>query len=119
MTTGHEISVDDASRMIKAYNDNHEAILLENYRGKEILPLSETFTADAIKTLLNSTGCGGFRIYYGMDDTNKVHAILVAVDADNKDILPENSGEPTCMLLDNAMRCPSQCPPPSAINPTS
>jgi hypothetical protein len=112
----HSISLDDAKRMISDYKANREVILAEDYKGKDILAYSETFDVDAILTLIASTVCRKMRIHYGMDENKKVHAILVAVDANDRDILPVDPRVQTPMIVEDAIRCPDQCPPESALN---
>jgi hypothetical protein len=79
----------------------------------------------------------GVRIYYGMDDTLGLHAIIVGVDAQNRDILPAATTSTTLssstlstatttedgvttdetgIILDEGIRCPPTCPPPSDMN---
>jgi hypothetical protein len=115
----HQISLDDAITMTKNYRSNREVILAGDYKNQDILPLSETFDIDAITALISNEHCRNFRIYYGMDDTKKMHAILVAVDCDGNDILPASGGDPCTQIIEKAVRCPFMCPPPSALNSDS
>ena len=120
----HQIPFAKAIEMAQLYRDNRESILLPAYRGQDILALNETFEKEAVLQMLNQTGCIAMRIYYGMNDDLKVHAILVGVNASNEDMLPEgilypvsnviveNSGE----LLEESNRCPPNCPPSSPLN---
>jgi hypothetical protein len=112
----HAISLDDAKEMISVYRANREAILSNEYKGQDILAYSEAFDVDAILTLIANTLCRKMRIYYGMDETKKVHAILVAVDGNGKDILPLDPGVPTPMIVEDGVRCPTLCPTPSDLN---
>jgi hypothetical protein len=56
-----------------------------------------------------------------MSDDLKVHAVVVGVNSNNEDILPSvaslltNEDEP--VILEEATRCPDDCPPPSPLNP--
>ena len=113
----HSISLNNAKQMILDYKANREEILAPAYQGKDILAKSETFSVDAVLTLIANPLCRKVRIYYGMDNTSKVHAIMVAVDADDKDILPADHGVETTMIIEDAIRCPDQCPTPSDLNP--
>jgi len=113
----HFISLELAIEMTTRYRENRESILATNYQDKDILALSETFSKDAVTTLLAVGDCAAMRIYYGMDAAEKVHAILVPVNAVNEDILPEISileDEP--VILEEGLRCPPSCPPPSDLN---
>lgn len=108
--------------MVRRYKQHHEAILAPAHREKEILPFSEKFNRQAMDALLAKPGCVAIRIYYGMDEALKVHAILVGVDAGNKDILPvfthpERSGDDaTDDIAQRGMRCPPICPEDEGIN---
>lgn len=113
----HAISLDEAKEMISFYKANREEILADEYKGRDILAYSEAFDVDAILTLIANTLCRKMRIYYGMDNAKKVHAILVAVDGNGKDILPNDPGVPTPMIVEDAIRCPDQCPAASDLNP--
>ena len=84
-------------------------------------PICETFEKEAIDQLLSATGCAYLRIYYGMKENVDIDAILVAVNADNEDILPSaldedavNSGD--AIILEDGYRCPPDCPPKSVLN---
>lgn len=115
----HLISLQTAIDMTTAYRTNREAILDENYRNREILPLSETFNRTAIDALLSEDGCAGVRIYFGMDEWEKVHCILVGVTENNEDILPGVSvtaDEDDPVIIEVGQRCPPTCPPASDLN---
>src|SRR4051812_34951731 len=87
----HEITLKQAIEMTTLYRDNISVILDPVFKGKEILPLNETFNRAAIQSLLDQTDCQGIRIYYSMDPSLKIHAILVGVNSKNADILPSTS----------------------------
>lgn len=105
-----------AEDMTALYRQNREAVLAEDYQNKEILALNETFPASEVEDVLKQTGCVGLRIYYGMDENQKVHAILVGVNSSDEDILPSSSTEVNSNILEQAIRCPQVCPPPSSLN---
>ncbi|RZK13250.1 MAG: hypothetical protein EOO46_00125 [Flavobacterium sp.] len=105
--------------MTLEYRNERENILANQYQDAGILPLSETFNRAAVDALLAQTGCAGLRIYYGMDETLKVHAILVAVDELNADILPSTQTSLTAVedvIMEISQRCPDVCPPASPLN---
>lgn len=113
----HFISLEQAIEMTTRYREKRETILATAFQDKNILALSETFSKDAVTTLLAVDDCAAVRIYYGMDATDKVHAILVPVNAGNEDILPQVSlleDEP--VILEEGQRCPPVCAPPSDLN---
>lgn len=111
-TQDHKISLAAAATMTKRYRDNLAVVLASGY--SQVLPLNETFSKTAVNGLLNNTGCEGLRIYYGMDESLNVHAILVGVNEENEDILPEENGEGE--ILEDSQRCPPICPPSSPLN---
>lgn len=114
------ISLQKGIEMTTLYRNEQENILAEEFRGKNILARSETFDRQSVEALLAKTGCEKMRIYYGMDSELKVHAILVAVNSNNEDILPAmqaNVKDGEYYLWDDTDRCPTICPPDSPLNP--
>lgn len=109
-TNNHEISLQDAIDMTTLYRANQPSGM----------PICETFDVNAIRKLLSVPGCSYLRIYYGMKEDNSIHAILVAADENNADILPpQNSLETNDnnpIIVDEGIRCPPACPPPSSLN---
>jgi hypothetical protein len=99
------ISLNDAKTMAQRYSNNRATVLKTQY-DVSILPLCETFTKSEIHDLISQTGCVSSRIYLGMTDDLKVHAIMVAVDSQGADILPPSSA----MLVEDGQRCPPNCP---------
>lgn len=93
-------------------------MLSTQYKGQDILPLSETFNRSDIDLLLAQQGTAGIRIYYGMDSENKVHAVLVPVNNNNEDILyaQDDTNDENSMILQEGQRCPTICPPASPLN---
>ena len=108
MSTNHEISLQTAVEMTNRYRANKPV----NF------PICETFGAGAINRLLATTGCTSLRIYYGMKAGNEVDAILVAVNEVGEDILPNltSSGDEDPVILEDSLRCPTDCPPESPLN---
>ena len=116
---GHFISLTQASEMTARYRENIEIVLDPAYKNQSIFAQSETFNREAFDEVLSKEGCAGLRIYYGMDEELKVHAIIVGADQGNNDILPETLQN--ALMVDNSIieegqRCPSLCPPPSPLN---
>ena len=97
--------------MINRFKNEQENILIPLHQNKEILPLSETLEKDQLEKLLKLPGCEKLRIYYGMDSLLKVHAILVAVDKENQDIIIQNEDayESEEDILNDNIRCPPTC----------
>ncbi len=115
-TPSHEISVDLAIEMTSRYREFKEQILAAGYQNDGTLALCETFSKTAIQNLIEGDECTGFRIYYGMDDALKVHALLVGVNAEGVDILPVNPNVPTSQLLEDGHRNPPANTPSSPLN---
>lgn len=139
--TKHRIPLDKAKKMTKFFRDHRGQNNIPGQLGT-IVPICETFDRAGFDALLAQPGCVGVRIYYGMDDTLGLHAIIVGVDAENRDILPAGtttttlstttmstatteptttdggttSGDETGIILDEGIRCPPTCPPPSELN---
>ena len=118
----HAIPLDQAKEMTATYRGNKEIILAPEFQDKDILPLSETFNRAAFDQLLSTPGCAGIRIYYGMGEGLKIHAIAVAVNEANEDILPdpavqgiagESSDEP--VIIEEGQRCPPICPEKKSV----
>lgn len=116
----HSISLEKAVEMTTLYRENRNGILKEEYKFNDLLALNETFNKEAIIALLQQENCVAFRIYYGMSEDLKVHAILVGVNDKGEDILPttstEGGTEEDGVILEEAHRCPTICPPASPLN---
>ncbi len=114
------ISLQQGIKMTSLYRSQKEQILAQAFQGKKILATCETFSRKSISDLLAKPGCEKLRIYYGMGDEFKVHAILVAVNNADEDILPSAdsiiSSEADPYLWNDSRRCPDDCPPTSSLN---
>ena len=123
--SNHFITLERAKEMVRMYREQRRNILKPEYAGSSILPDSETFNREAIDRLIAQPRCAGLRIYYGMDEQLNTHAILIAVNENNEDLLPsadssnmenpESTGEP--VILEEAVRCPPNCPQTSGLYP--
>jgi hypothetical protein len=124
------ISLDQAKAMTSLYRAERDNILKPEYLGRNILLTCETFDRAAYDKLLAYPGCVGVRIYFGMNEALQVKCILVGVDGDNKDILPEaipaglmNSStiegddEEDPAIVELGQSCPPVCPEPSELFP--
>jgi len=89
-TNNHFISLQTAVEMTTRYR-NDKQTLLADPTNQTLLPICETFDLAAIQKLTAITGAAAMRIYYGMSDNKDIHSILVAVDADGRDMLPADS----------------------------
>lgn len=113
------ISLQDASKMTALYRKEMNEILAEPFKGQNILSICETFDKKDLLALINKPGCEKIRIYYGMDEVLSVHAILVAVNNKNEDILPSLEKSTSVKeqdILENGEKCPVVCPPKSPLN---
>lgn len=118
--SNHLISLEAASKMTAFYRQEMNNILAEPFKGQNILAVCETFDRAALDALLNQADCTAVRIYYGMSEDMKIHAIVVGVNSDNEDILPATSAELVSesdeVIIEEAFRCPDYCPPKSPLN---
>ena len=115
------IPLSQAIEMTTRYRTEKENILADAYKGQNILAISETFNRDVFDQVLGLSGCIKLRVYYGMDTTLKVRALVVGVNANDEDILPA-AGTTTTLLADGdvieeGQICPPTCPPSSPLNP--
>jgi len=115
----HFISLQEAIDMTSLYRAEHENILKTEFQNQGILALSEAFDREPFDVLLAKAGCAGLRIYYGMSEDLKVHAIIVATDENGHDILPSSNSlieEPGDDIAERGIRCPDLCPSASVLN---
>jgi hypothetical protein len=112
----HFITLQEAVTMTSLYRTEKENILKTQFQSQDVLPLSEAFERGAFDTVLAKSGCEGLRIYYGMDENLKIHAIIVGVDADGRDMVPEESILEGEDIIEKGNRCPDLCPDESPLN---
>jgi len=113
------IALQTAIDMTTDFRADRETILANAYKNQNILCIAETFDKSDFEALLATPDCYYIRIYYSMDSYKKVHAIIVAVNERNEDILPqENETEPSAYIVEQGMRCPEDCPEESPLNPS-
>jgi hypothetical protein len=114
------ISLQQAIDMTTRYRQNREAVTNPVYAGQDILSICDTLNKTAVATLLAKPGCAAIRLYYGMNEQLQVRPILVAVNANDEDMLPDiatlDSDDPGEDIVDDAIKCPPLCPPPSRLN---
>jgi hypothetical protein len=118
----HEISLDQAIKMTTLYREMKSTVIAPSYQNTGILCFSETFNKAAIDKLMQTPNAAALRIYYGMSEDLKLHAILVAVNEDGQDILPSAdstiTSEEDGIIVEEGQKCPPICPdPPSPLNP--
>jgi hypothetical protein len=110
------ITLREGVTMTTTFMGKKETILSNVYQNQDILPVSETFDKSTVEAILAQDGCVKLRIYYGMDEGSKVHAILVGVDEDDTDMLPSGEDDPNTQIAENAQRCPTDCGTNSPFN---
>jgi len=120
----HFISLQQAIDMTTLYRQQKENVLADEYKGTNILAISETFDRAAFDWVLAQAGCTALRIYFGMDASLNIHSIVVGVNSNNEDILPpQQSGTTTTAttddtgIIEEGNRCPDLCGTASALNP--
>lgn len=114
MPKSHNITLVSATAMTKRYREQRP----DNY------PICESFSKDAITALLAQPDASFLRIYYGLKEDGLMDAILVAADSKGADIIPaghghghgHGHGDGEGGILEDSVRCPSDCPPPSPLN---
>jgi len=113
-----QITLARAVQMTTIYRGKRGEILKPAY-PTDVLPICETFHKKDIQRVLDQSTCVSFRVYYGMDESDLIHAIFVGVDANGDDILPPPQGTvggDEGILIDDGQRCPTSCPPASPLN---
>jgi hypothetical protein len=112
------ISLQQAIDMTTRYRENMTGVIDPSYADRGVLCISDTFDKAAIQTLIDKTDCASLRLYYGMNADLQIRPIMVAVNRNNEDILPTlNIGAVSEDIVDDTIRCPPICPPPSPLNP--
>ena len=108
------ISIADAKKMIEKYREEKENLLQPEFQGQDIIVYSETFDRAQFDTILAKPGCVQLRIYYGMGEDMKVHAIVVGADENGQDVLMGETPaeEENDDVIENSLRCPPSCPEP-------
>jgi hypothetical protein len=71
------------------------------------------FGADIIKQVLAEDGCVGIRMYYALDDKQQPQILLVGVNAQGQNLMPQeqalNGNDPN-VIVDASWPCPTYCP---------
>jgi hypothetical protein len=117
----HNISLKQAVAMTTRFREHRKQFLsdgLDLQLPANALPVAETFNKEAFSVFMKNPDCAGIRIYYGMSENLDVHAIIVGVDFENRDILPEIAETilEEIGILDDGARCPPDCPEDSPLN---
>lgn len=118
----HFITLEKAKQMTSLYRKEKENLLTPEHKDKNILPIAETFERAAFDTVLAKEGCASLRIYYGLDETLKLHAMIIGVDNVGQDIITTTQASGTLdgtgdEIIEDGKRCPDECGPTSPLNP--
>ncbi len=108
--TLHVISLDEAIALTTRFRQHRT----------ENQPICETFEKAAVLRLLQHEDAVSLRIYQGEKADGKICSVLCAANAEGADILPSgasaNESTDDGEILEDAIRCPELCPPPSPLN---
>lgn len=115
------ISLEKGIEMTTAYRQHRATLITGGSVPVNMLPICETFEKTQVAGLLNKADCQRLRIYLGLEE-GAVKLILVAVNSNDEDMLATPGATVTTSttednLLERGVRCPSDCPPPSSLNP--
>jgi len=95
MDTQHTITLAEAQTLTHAYQNSQLALNQ---------PISLSIPKSEIENLISQTECNKLRMYFGMNELNKLTIVLIAADNNGNDII---SG----IILDRCDTCPVFCPP--------
>jgi hypothetical protein len=123
----HAVTLEHARKLTSALRARKDDLVKDEYKGKHIIPVCETFEREAIDKLLAYAGCTGIRLYYGLGDDDRLHAIIVGVDSEGKDLLPTATKNPQDgvmqpasdtepVIVEDGLPCPPSCPTGSPLN---
>lgn len=125
--TSQFITLEKAKQLVGKFKKEKDKIVKDEYKGKHLLPYSETFDRSVIDFLLAQPGCASLRIHFGMEEDDKVSLVIVGVDANGNDILTpvalneassttETVTTLTDPIVENGTKCPPVCPVDSPLN---
>jgi hypothetical protein len=115
-SAGAFITLAQAVEMTTRYRQNKNSVISSSFSGQEIIAICDKFDRAIFDTLLAKANCAAIRIYYGMDESLRIHPIIVAVDSNDADILAGSSAEEGDDIGEESLRCPPFCPTPSSLN---
>jgi len=112
------ISLQQAIEMTTLYRENKDQILADLFKGKDILPICETFDRQTFDQILSQPDCQKIRLYFSMDKDLKLRIIIVGVNSKDQDILPAaTANDGGGSIGEQGSLCPPYCPPTSPLNP--
>jgi hypothetical protein len=115
-SAGDFITLAQAVEMTTRFRQNKNSVISSSFSGQEIIAICDKFDRTIFDKLLGKADCAAIRIYYGMDESLRIHPILVAVDSNDADILPGSNVEEGDDIGEESLRCPPFCPMPSPLN---
>ena len=110
------ITLQQASEMTTRYRENKDQILTDLFKGKDILPVCETFDRQTFDQVLSQPDCQKIRLYLSMDKELKLRMIIVGVNAKDEDILAPAAADDGGSIGEQGQLCPPICPPSSPLN---
>lgn len=105
----HAISLEKAIRMTTRYREQKDKLIDPAFAGKNVLPFSETFDRAAFDRLLSQPGCAGLRIYFGLNEEGQLRTIIVGVNEDQNDLLPNDHLAEDGDIVEDGKTCPPFC----------
>lgn len=96
--TNHRITLAQGRALAQRFRDENPTAERAAYFGRA-----------ALEALLAHERCAGIRIYHGRQANGAVALVLVAVDAENRDIVDG-------AVIDEHRPCPPYCDPTSPLN---
>jgi hypothetical protein len=108
------ITLEEAITMTTNFRANITSVLAEDVQSVDIVANCETFDKTSFEDFINNPDCTSIRIYYGMDTSSKIHAIIVGVNTSDEDMIPTMTQNYPIKRAD--ARCPTNCPPSSVLN---
>lgn len=117
----NRITLKQAIDMVTRFRGRKPDVIKPGFEN--VLPTSETFDREAIDKLLANSKCVKVRIYPGMSEDLNIRMIIVGVDSNDQDILPQNENEiidgddDEEIIVEEGVRCPPVCPETSPLNP--
>ena len=119
VANGHNITLQQAIEMTKRYRQQIATANNSTLAASPAFAFSETFNRAPFDALLAKPSVAGIRVYYGMDESLKVHAIFVGVNERNEDLITssaQSSVTEDIIIIETGQRCPDICPPASQLN---
>ena len=83
----HDLPLNEALAMTDKLSTMRDSMLIASLRGKNVIPISETFNLAALDEILCQPNTVAIRSYLGMDNENKLRIIFVGVNPNGEDII--------------------------------